>query len=381
MTAILPTSFESTARRVPEALPVSAAEGPHRKLPLPEHIQFSYNTRFVHRKVEADRSRYHLVAGADVVPHPGDVVIARVKNIRNHKRVETENSRRAILFPDHIIALAYGNRYAADQFLAHVPDSLIPCHLVAAGGVAGVVTQVHRNISGPTTIEPIGLLSDEAGIINLQTAAPYTNVPTTTELTARPKVIAVLGTSMNSGKSTVMSHLINGLTNAGLKVGAGKITGTGAGNDVSQYYDGGASQSIDFTDFGYATTFQMDFEQIRSLTMNMVGVLSTDNDIVVVEIADGVYQAETSRLLRDPLFHSVVDGVAFAAVDSLGATAGIHELHSAGLNVLFASGVLTSSPLATQEATDALASVNVPVVGTFDLMDAAIARSVAAIAQ
>ena len=363
------------------ALPVitaHTAEG-HQRAELPTRIQPSYTTRFVAEAVDAERSRFHLATGATVVPQAGDVVVARVTEILNHKRVETPESRKAILFEGAVIMLAYGNRYAADQFLAHVPDSLEPCHLVAAGGVAGMVTEQHERVDDPTRIEPLGLLADEHGVVNLSRFAPYRLRPLPSApvdqmapLPGRPRVIGVLGTSMNSGKSTAMACLVNGLTNAGLKVSAGKSTGTGAGNDPMIYHDGGAAKVLDFTDFGFPTTFKLEYEQVRSLTVNLIDALAeTDTDVVVLEIADGVYQGETARLLRDPLFQSVVDTVVFAASDALGAVAGVRELQDAGLEVAAVSGVLTSSPLATAEARQVL---DVAVLDTFGMTAAAVAQ-------
>ncbi|MDR7329153.1 DUF1611 domain-containing protein [Corynebacterium guangdongense] len=353
--------------------PAAAALGERRSLPLPERVQFSYTTRFVSEQVAADRDAYALVAGADVTPQAGDLVIARVSEIVNHKRIETETSRKAILYTDAIVALAYGHRYAADQFLAHVPGNLDHCHLVAAGGIAGVVTECHSKIVGPTQIEPLGLLTRNGEVVNVVDTAPFANTPVYGAPAGRPEVIAVLGTSMNSGKSTVMSCLVNGLTKAGYRVGAGKITGTGAGNDRMHYHDAGAHQVIDFTDFGYGTTFRQDFDSLRSLTVNMIDVLGAGNDLVLVEIADGIYQEETARLLRDGVFQDSVDQVLFAAVDALGARAGVGELLDAGLRVACASGVMTSSPLAAREADAVLAPFSVPVIGTFDLTDHEIA--------
>lgn len=340
---------------------------------LPEAVQASYTTRHVARAVEKAPEDFHLVSGNDVRPSAGDVVIARVTQIGNHKRIETPESRKAILFEGRLVMLAYGHRYAADQFLAHVPDSLEPLHLVAAGGIAGVVTASHDKMSSPTRIEPLGLLADGHGVVNLADHAPYRNTPvavSSSTRTERPEVIGILGTSMNSGKSTVMACLINGLVKAGLKVTAGKITGTGAGNDPMIYADAGASRVLDFTDYGYPTTFRTSMEEIRSLTVNLVDELGADGaEVVVVEIADGIYQEETARLLRDELFQDTVDHIVFSATDALGARAGIHELIDAGLKVSAASGVMTSSPLATNEARAVLAQFGVPVVGTFDLQD------------
>jgi hypothetical protein len=366
------------------ALPLVETPGAtYQRLGLPARIQASYNTRFVANAVQADRAAFHLATGPTVTPKAGDVVVARVTEILNHKRVETPESRKAILFPGALVMLAYGHRYAADQFLAHVPDSLTPCHLVAAGGVAGMVTEQHVSVDDPTRIEPLGLLADDLGIVNLTRFAPYALNPVPSPgaaaaelagaLPGRPTVIGVLGTSMNSGKSTAMSTLVNGLTNAGLKVSAGKSTGTGAGNDPMIYRDGGAAKVLDFTDFGYPTTFKLDFEQVRSLTVNVIDALSeTDTDVVVVEIADGVYQGETARLLRDPLFHAVVDRIVFAAGDALGAVGGVRELQAAGLDVAAVSGVLTSSPLATAEAR---AVLSVPVIDTYELTEAAVSTA------
>lgn len=365
---------------------IDTADATYQRAELPSRIQAAYTTRFVGAALDADRSAFHLATGPTVTPKAGDVVVARVTEILNHKRVETPESRKAILFPGHIVMLAYGHRYAADQFLAHVPDSLQPCHLVAAGGVAGMVTEQHADMDEPTRIEPLGLLADSSGIVNLSHFAPYSLNPVpdlgaseqelAAALPGRPIVIAVLGTSMNSGKSTAMATLVNGLTNAGLKVSAGKSTGTGAGNDPMIYVDGGAAKVLDFTDFGYPTTFRLDFEQVRSLTVNLVDAMAeTDTDVVVVEIADGVYQGETARLLRDPLFQSVVDRVVFAAGDALGAVAGVRELQESGLDVAAVSGVLTSSPLATAEANQVLACAGVPVIDTYELTEAAVSTA------
>ncbi len=339
---------------------------------VPARVQASYTTRFVGTALAERPTDFYLLSGDSLVPRSGDVVIARVTEILNHKRVETPESRKAILFEGSLIMLAYGNRYAADQFLAHVPDSLEPCHLVAAGGIAGMVTMAHERMDDPTTIEPLGLLADRHGVVNIADFAPLI-VPQQLDTSSpadadehRPEVIAVLGTAMNSGKSTTMACLINGLTQSGRRVTAGKITGTGAGNDPMIYHDAGAARVLDFTDFGYPTTFKLSMTDIKALTLGLVAELSdAETDVVVVEIADGIYQEETAQLLRDDLFQQTIDQVVFAATDALGARAGVQELQAAGLRVAVASGVMTASPLATIEARQVMG--HVPVIQTFDL--------------
>lgn len=327
----------------------------------------AYTTRFLDAALSVCATGYHLVQDA---PKAGHVVLARITELGQHTRLESPLSRRQTLFIGDEILVAYGHRYAPDQFLAEVPDDLDGCHLVAGGGVAGRVLEQHALIGPATSIQPVGLLADQHGVITLRRLAPrlpeeHADIP------ARPPVIAVLGTSMNSGKSTTLACLVRGLTSAGLTVSAGKATGTGSGNDPRLFADAGAERVLDFTDFGYATTFQLDYSKIRRLVTGLVAALTTPaTDVVVVEIADGVYQAETARLLADPVFQSTVDHVVFSAADALGAAGGLRLLQQAGVKVAAVSGVLTASPLAVREATDVL---DVPVINTYGLCDPATA--------
>lgn len=336
----------------------------------------AYTTRFVAHAIDASADGYHLELGSEVTPRPGDVVLARVTKIGKHTRLESPVSRRQLMFPGQEILVAYGDRYAPDQFLAHVPQSLAPCHLIAGGGVAGLVTEMHASIDAPTAIEPIGLLADAEGRVTLDRLAPMRSGAEAAGLhdvprEARPAVVAVLGSSMNSGKSTTLGSLVNGFANAGLQVAAGKVTGTGSGNDPNLFRDAGAAPVLDFTDFGHATTFRIGHERIKDILGAMVGELSAGSpDVVVVEIADGVYQTDTRALLEDPAFAQHVDQVVFSAQDALGAVAGIQVLDAAGVTTAAVSGVVTSSPLATREAAEVL---SVPVIDTFSLCDPTVA--------
>lgn len=332
-------------------------------------VKASYTTRYVAAAIEASADGYHLLGGPDVVPSAGDVVVARVVEIGKHTRLESPVSRRQLMFPGDEVLLAYGPRYAPDQFLAEVPGDLRPCDLVAAGGLAGTVTEQHASIDHPTRIEPLGLLADARGVVTLADHAPYAPEPVVGA--ARPDgplVVGVLGTSMNSGKSTVLASLVNGLTRSGLVVSAGKATGTGAGNDANVFRDAGAVRVLDFTDFGHASTYRLDLAGVRATWTALVDQLALDGpDVVVVEVADGLYQGETAELLADPAYAGRVDAVVFAAQDALGAAAGVRRLRELDLPVVAASGVVTASPLAAGEAHAALAGTGVPVVDTFDL--------------
>lgn len=308
-----------------------------------EAAKSAYTTRRV------DQSRMQRLI-TEASPKAGDLVLARVVEIEQHKRIEQPDSRMSILFPDDEIIVAYGNRYAPDQFEAVVPGSLEACHLVAAGGVAGTVISSHLSLELPTTIQPLGLIADIDGrVLNVSEAG----LPVLPAQVKRPPVIGVVGTSMNAGKTTTAAHLIRGLSRAGRAVGAAKVTGTGAGKDIWLMRDAGAASAYDFTDAGVPTTYLLPGREIERIMTRLTNQLARDGaEVIVLEIADGLFQQETSTLLTSPTGKRTLDALIFAAGDAMGAAAGVNWLRERKLPIRAVSGALTASPLAVREAAE-----------------------------
>ncbi|MBD2353186.1 molybdopterin-guanine dinucleotide biosynthesis protein MobB [Tolypothrix sp. FACHB-123] len=300
-----------------------------------------YTTRSV------DVNAIATILTGDIQPKSGDLVLVRVDSIGQHERIDQVNGRKAIVFVGDELVLCYGNRYAPDQFEAEIPSDLSPCHLAAAGGIAARVLSQHAKVKLPTAVTPIGLLGDRQGKrLNLADWA----LPATNYIGQRPSTIAVVGTSMNAGKTTTAAHLINGLANSGLKVGAAKITGTGAGNDTWLMQDAGASFVLDFTCVGFPSTYRATPKQVQEIFITLTNHLAAQSvDVIVLEIADGLFQEETSTLVSSQIFRQTVDGVLFAAGGSLGAAAGVEWLQKQKLPIVGISGLVTASPLAARE--------------------------------
>lgn len=332
------------------------------------------------RSVELD-SAAQVLTGLGVVPVPGDLLLARVGEIGQHCKLELQTGRRATLFPGDLVVVCYGSRYAPDQFLGRIPLDLGPCELVAAGGLASRVVEAHEAMGPATELHPVGILCDAQGQrLNLSGAAVE---PLTRPGRARAPRIAVLGSSMNAGKTTTAAHLVRGLRAANLRVGAAKVTGTGAGGDRWIFQDSGAAVVHDFTDAGVPATFGLSPRDVLGVMGRVLALLDTHElDVHVVEVADGLYHSETADLVRTPDFRAAFDGVVFAARDALSATAGVSWLESAGLPLLTVSGLLTASPLAVREAVSALPTTSItPTVRLLEpevasgLLDATVASS------
>jgi hypothetical protein len=307
--------------------------------------KWAYTTR----RVERENIRGLLTDSP--VPHAGDLVLARVESLGQHRRLELTTSRRAEMYEGDEIVVVFGNRYAPDQFEGIVPDQLEPCRLVAAGGVAARMLNRHQRMKKPTKINPIGLLCDSNGNrINLRDYRLLQSEGSEDN----PLVLAVSGTSMNSGKTTACANLVKGMIRRRLKVAAAKITGTGAGADYRILVDAGAEPVYDFVDAGYVSTYRVSNDALLDIVQTLCGQLEKSGvDIIILEIADGLLQRETAQIFNMTEFTSRLDGIIFAANDALGAQSGVSRLSALGLPVIGATGVLTSSPLATRETESA----------------------------
>ncbi|ASU84214.1 DUF1611 domain-containing protein [Nocardiopsis gilva YIM 90087] len=340
-------------------------------LELSDTRRAALKVSYTARALDADRPA-RVRTGPGVRPRYGDLVVATVTEIGKHTRLESAQGRRRHLFPGDEVLVAYGARYAPDQFEAEPPQDLGPCHLVAAGGIASVMVSSHADIAAPTCLEPVGLAADVRGEpINMADLA----APEAPSALRTVPTIAVVGTSMNAGKTTTGATLVRGLTAAGYRVGAAKITGTGAGGDRWMFHDSGAITTLDFTDAGLATTYRVPVDRIVRTARDLHGRLTMAGaDAIVLEVADGLMQPETAELLRRDALRGLVDGWVFAAGDAAGALYGRERLRAAGLPVLAVGGRFTASPLAVREAAQLL---DVPVYGLADLAAPSVAAHLA----
>jgi len=320
-------------------------ERSHHVTPLAQESFPAIKRAFSTRNVP--ESAIQTLLTGDLAPKAGDLVLARVDRLRQHLRIELPNGRYSRLFVgDHII-VCYGNRYAADQFESLVPDSLAPCHLVAGGGIASAMRFRHPKVKRPTEISPLGLIGDSTGKpLNLIDWKPDPGPQNKRYL----PTFLVVGSSMNSGKTTTAARLINVLNQDGYRTGAIKVTGTGSGCDLWRFRDAGASHALDFTDAGHASTYRLDDKAVLGI-VNQLGdaMRNQDIDVIVMEVADGLLQDETRALLANSDFRDQVDGAFFNAVDSHSALHGVECLQNLAYNVVAVSGVVSSNPLARQE--------------------------------
>jgi hypothetical protein len=309
----------------------------------------------------------HALAGYDTplsAPQIGDLLAAEVLSLGKHTTVETAAGVTLNIFPGDRIIGAFGYRYATDQFEGVVPDGWgESCDLLSVGGVCGEVVSAHSAMGTPTRLRLLGAVCGYDGRpLNLRSFASRTP-----RALPSGQVILVVGTSMNSGKTTTVGTLARGLSRAGYRVAAVKVTGTAAGKDGRFFASCGASPVYDFTHCGLPSTAMLGGDDLTTIYADLLlRAAASAPDYTIVEIADGIFQRETRMLLESDVVRDSVQHLFFTAGDSLGAECGVRRMRAAGWPLRAVAGLVTASPLASREVEE---EVGVPCLSIPQMLD------------
>ncbi len=289
-------------------------------------------------------------------PQAGDLAVFRVLEIGKHPSIQGLNGNNTYIFPGDYIMMAFGNRYATEQFEGYIPDSYQrEYHILGKGGAVGVLASMHAKIElkGPTTLRLMGYVTDPltGKVLNSKQLAGEL-LPFQSGIRRPYQVILSLGTGMDSGKTTTAAFLSRGLMLAKKKVAYIKLTGTVFTKDRSLVRDCGAEEVADFSSMGFPSTYLCELPELLDLYETLLDRVSQKGtDYVVVEIADGLLQRETSMLLQNSDFMQTVDHLVLSSVDSMGILHGIAWMDKLiGRQPRFLSGLFTASPLLIKEA-------------------------------
>jgi len=279
-------------------------------------------------------------------PDAGDIAIARVETVGKNTTLELTDGRRSALHPGDAVAVVFGNRYATRQFEAYAKANGDSCDLISLGGLCGLVASRHASVTEPTKLRLLGRLADASDRALRLRDFGLSRV----SVREKPRVLAVCGSSMDAGKTHTAMSLIRGLAGEGIPVAGVKLTGTATGLDTWTLLDGGACTALDFVDGGLPSTYLATLEELLALYDVLVShAAQRGARWIVMEIADGLLQRETSLLLQCPEFRNSVSAWAFATGDPLAAVGGVTLLKNWGIEPVAVSGIVSMSPLGIRE--------------------------------
>jgi hypothetical protein len=294
-------------------------------------------------------------------PSFGDLALCQVVSVGANTFIENSVGCNMSIFPGTVFVGCFAPRYALDEFEGSVPsviDEDSEIALLNRGGTIGEVLSRNSNHKAPTIIKVLSFFKDRHGrVANLKNFGKRSSSNPFTEPSDRT-LIVVVGTSMNSGKSSTAKAITYALTASGHNVVAAKATGQGARRDVLLMKAAGATHICDFTDFGYPSTYLLEQDEMKRLFWKIYNDLyarAGAGGFMVIELADGILQRETAMLLRDPLVRQRIGHLVFSCCDSLSAVAGVEALRKQfGLETTAISGPAANSELGLKEVSQFL---------------------------
>ncbi|MEM8924515.1 MAG: DUF1611 domain-containing protein [Actinomycetota bacterium] len=298
---------------------------------------------------------------------PGDVIVGEVVAVGEHTEIQNRNGRAHQLGPGQRGLFVFGNRYATDAFEALVP-AVIPdeVDLVAKGGMVAVVNSANARVHTPTRVRVLGRAVDAdhrpLSTLDQPIVAPRRGPKTE----PRARLVLVVGTSMNAGKSTTAVAIARALTQAGHRVKGSKVTGTASLKEILHLEDAGACAVNDFTHLGHPSTHRLDADEVIGVFDALDHAIANRSDVYwVAELADGIEQRETAILLSSLAVTRRIHTLVFCAREPLGVRGGIDVLDDRyGLAPDLIAGLVGGAPLGQEEIR--ATGIDLPVINALD---------------
>lgn len=266
-----------------------------------------------------------VVLGPEIVAAEGYVLAVRVLEDKpTYNAVEDVSGRMVPLRAGDLLAGVLGSRRALRGYAGEVPASIDvgnELHVLNLGGVLGRCTSVNPEVGPPFRVEVLGAvlafpeLGDRIGRpAHILDGA----VPPADALACAAPVVYVAGTCMNSGKTVAAAEIVRGLSRAGLRVAAAKLTGVALMRDALAMQDAGAVAALTFADAGAASTRPGATVALARGLLNRLAV--TRPDCVVAELGDGMLgEYGVQDILSAPDLTALAAAHVVCAADPVGA--------------------------------------------------------------
>ncbi len=277
----------------------------------------------------------------------GNAIVVRVlPEGRAKQELELSDGRMIRMFGDDVVVGALGRRRALRGHVGDVPSSVKVGDRLAIlnrGGVVGAAVSSDPEPEGPLTCEVLGMPIIDGRIPNIRDNA-IKSVSSLREMPI-PPIVIVSGTSMASGKTSLLTELVQVLSKQGIRVAAGKLTGVACLRDLLSMEDNGAVETSSFLDAGYPSTAGLEAPVLVDTAKAVIAELAAGSpEVMLLELGDGlVGDYGVIDVLVDPEIRDVVRVHAFCANDLAGAWGGLRFVQQHGLDIDLFAGPATDN--------------------------------------
>ena len=270
----------------------------------------------------------------------GVVIIVRVLDtVGRNNRYELCDGRIGRLYKDDVLPVVLGPRRAPHRFSGDVP-AIVGCgdvlELLCMSGVVGRLCGEDPTWGRPLLVQALGSPSENRTPMTLRRS--MVEMGQSTE--DKAKIVAVVGTSMDSGKTTTACRIIRHFREGTRTVAAVKLAGVGSVQDLNELQDAGAEPVLSFADRGVVATCGVDKIDVEKAATQVLAMANAPKpDLIVAEFGGGlVDEYRVLDLLRLDGLREHVAAVVVCAGDLTGARGAKNVLKECGLEIAVVSG-------------------------------------------
>ncbi len=267
----------------------------------------------------------HIEISSYIVAEEGYCVAVRALDEKPvYNQLEQTDGTFATIHAGDVLVGALGERQALKGYSGRVPSRLAVgdvLHVLNMGGMIGVCTSDHPDLGPALRVEVLGAVIVERDGLKQHARIRDGAVEPVYTLEASAPLVMVSGTSMNTGKTYAACRIVQGLTEAGLRVAAAKLTGASLMRDVRVMEQHGAVACVTFTQAGVVSSTN---KAMAPLAKGLIAHLNETSrpDVIVLELGDGfIGYYGVDELLLDKELGGFTRAHVVAATDLAGAWA------------------------------------------------------------
>lgn len=248
------------------------------------------------------------------------------------------------------IPAVLGARYAATEFAGFVPKTIQvgnELYLLCESGIVGSISGVFEAWGRPMKVKVLGNILDKYGKpMNLKEF----KLPEVKDTKKFVPLIILLGTRMDSGKTTMACKVGYGLRVLGKKVAGLKLTGVAFTQDLMKLKDAGVWPVYDFVDMGLPSTCNGKPAEIIEGAMSLINLVKKVNPTcILVEFGDAVLgEYHVGDILQNLEFKSQIKIVILAANDLAGIKGTKDILFEWGIKIDLVTGPIANSKIGVE---------------------------------
>lgn len=282
--------------------------------------------------------------GASISPEEGAVIAVEALNHQGTNNVlDFSTGRLGRLLEGDIIPGVLGKRRALREYSGDIPESISvgdSLHLICESGVLGRISGLNESWGVPMEVRVLGSVVNQDKQLNIRDVA----LEWREGLETSSPLVAVVGTCMDIGKTTVICKLAHHFRSRGLKVAVAKLTGVAFTQDLWKIRDSGADPVLDFVDGGLPSTCGDPGNVIKVAFGILTEINRSSPDVIIAEFGDGIIgEYNVEHLLRHPDIRKHIQAVIVGSSDMVAAWGAKEILKQYGVSITLITGPVVNN--------------------------------------